>query len=554
MMNAFIGYAFIILSLISTIPYVAAQNIGPQNYSNFNLVLLNNTLYALGSLSPSFEIWSLDMSQSFTTTTANWQSRLNVTTLSSIAAPYDYGVAFGDSAGLLYAQAGRGGSNALATDRMSMTANMDSNNIAWYFGGRSENADGSMKYYNDIYTYDSNNSFWGEVVDSVQQSLRPGYKAGHTANLVKGKLFVLGGIAATLNTTSNTFSEIVQDFSTSLVFNLSTTDCRIANVSTGKGIPPSRLEHSMAEGPDGHSLVLFGGWYQAGEERTFYNDVWVLDTCTMDWAQQTVSGTAPIGRGGHEAVRVGNYMIIMGGYTNFTSETKFTYTNELAILDMSSWTWVSQFTATPTQTIAPVLTCEFAFPSTNVGTGGNPILPLDPIVYNNSGSSEAKKLGFGISFSTVAFLAIVGAGIWYFYRRRKRTKASTPYWLPGMGNDNSNTGHELGVYPPANHSRTTDYPMFVYDPEGEKNKKKGEIALHEGEPDSRTYTASDQHDWRAKEEEIRPSDGRPLPKHSSLWNRVRGLGDSSTDHDDQAGLIKGADKQGWTRLEDYDED
>ncbi|KAG2176091.1 hypothetical protein INT44_000570 [Umbelopsis vinacea] len=547
------------------------------------------------------------MSQSFTTTTANWQSRLNVTTLSSIAAPYDYGVAFGDSAGLLYAQAGRGGSNALATgilsyntngknstgnlnqplavgvhhsDRMSMTANMDSNNIAWYFGGRSEKADGSMTYYNDIYTYDSNNSFWGEVVDSVQQSLRPGYKAGHTANLVKGKLFVLGGIAATLNTTSNTFSEIVQDFSTSLVFNLSTTDCRIANVSTGKDIPPSRLEHSMAEGPDGHSLVLFGGWYQAGEERTFYNDVWVLDTCTMDWAQQTVSGTAPIGRGGHEAVRVGNYMIIMGGmsditnticisplgskaclialyfqgYTNFTSETKFTYTNELAILDMSSWTWVSQFTATPTQTIAPVLTCEFAFPSTNVGTGGTPILPLDPIVYNNSGSSEAKKLGFGISFSTVAFLAIVGAGIWYFYRRRKRTKASTPYWLPGMGNDNSNTGHELGVYPPANHSRTTDYPMFVYDPEGEKNKKKGEIALHEGEPDSRTYTASDQHDWRAKEEEIRPSDGRPLPKHSSLWNRVRGLGDSSTDHDDQAGLIKGADKQGWTRLEDYDED
>jgi hypothetical protein len=69
----------------------------------------------------------------------------------------------------------------------------------------------------------------------------------------------------------------------------------------------------MAEGPDGHSLVLFGGWYQAGAERTFYNDVWVLDTCTMDWTQQTVSGTAPIGRGGHEAVRVGNYMIIMGG-------------------------------------------------------------------------------------------------------------------------------------------------------------------------------------------------------------------------------------------------
>ncbi|KAI8579863.1 hypothetical protein K450DRAFT_240687 [Umbelopsis ramanniana AG] len=223
-------------------------------------------------------------------------------------------------------------------------------------------------------------------------------------------------------------------------------------------------------------------------------------------------------------------------------------------MSTSPWKWVTQFTPTATQTIAPVPACALSFPSTNVGTGGNPVPALPPIIYNEGSSSDAKKLGFSISFSTVAFLAIVGAGIWYFYRRRKRTKASTPYWLPGMGNDNTSTGHELGVYPPANHSRTTDYPMFVYDPEGEKNKKKGEIALHEGEPESRTYAASDQQDWRAKEEEIRPSDGRPLPKHSTLWNKVRGLGDSSTDHDDQAGLIKGADKNGWTRLEDYDED
>jgi hypothetical protein len=244
------------------------------------------------------------------------------------------------------------------------------------------------------------------------------------------------------------------------------------------------------------------------------------------------------------------------GYTNFTANLGLVYANDLAILDMSDMSnmqWVNQFTPTATQTIAPVPTCELNFPSTNVGTGGNPVAALPAIVYDDSNSSEAKKLGFSISFSTVAFLGIVGAGIWYFHRKRKRTKADTPYWLPGMGNDNTNAGHELGIYPPANHSRTTDYPMFVYDPEGEK-KKKGDIALPDSEPESRTYAASDQEDWRAKEEELRPSDGRPLPKHTSLWNRVRGLGDSSTDHDDQAGLIKGADKHGWTRLEDYDED
>lgn len=143
------------------------------------------------------------MSRPFTTTTANWQSRLNVTASNSIAAPYDYGVAFGDSAGYLYAQAGRGGSNALATgilsyntmganttgnlyqrklrnirrpsylpdnkkstppaltlgihqtDRMSMTANIDSNNIAWYFGGRTENADSSMTYVRILFGFPS---------------------------------------------------------------------------------------------------------------------------------------------------------------------------------------------------------------------------------------------------------------------------------------------------------------------------------------------------------------------------------------------------------------
>jgi hypothetical protein len=90
---------------------------------------------------------------------------------------------------------------------MSMTANMDSNNIAWYFGGREENSDGSMTYvriwiystvlneiltlycrsaiqFNDVYIYDANHSYWGSVFDSAQLNVRPSYSAGHTANLV----------------------------------------------------------------------------------------------------------------------------------------------------------------------------------------------------------------------------------------------------------------------------------------------------------------------------------------------------------------------------------
>jgi hypothetical protein len=63
------------------------------------------------------------MTQSFTTTTAPWQSKLNATNLSSLVQPYDYGVAYADSFGILYAEAGRGGTNELATNIVSYNTN-----------------------------------------------------------------------------------------------------------------------------------------------------------------------------------------------------------------------------------------------------------------------------------------------------------------------------------------------------------------------------------------------------------------------------------------------
>jgi hypothetical protein len=241
------------------------------------------------------------------------------------------------------------------------------------------------------------------------------------------------------------------------------------------------------------------------------------------------------------------------GFTQILNSQQELYANDLAILDMSQWAWVSSFTTSTTQNAQPTPLCSFSF-SPGVGeTGDSPINPQAPVIVGGSSNSdEAKKLGFGISFSTVAFLAILGGGIYFLYRRRRRSKSSIPYWLPGMGNEPSSAGHDIGIYPPADHSRTTDYPMFVYDPEGDK--KKGEIALPAEDSNTRTYTASDDvEEWRAKEEERRPSNGKALPQHSSLWNKVRGLGTNSSGQDDEASLIKGADKNGWQRLEDYED-
>lgn len=220
---------------------------------------------------------------------------------------------------------------------------------------------------------------------------------------------------------------------------------------------------------------------------------------------------------------------------------------------MSKWQWVSSFSPSTDQNAQPTPSCSFSFAPSVGQTGESPVSPpAPPVIVGGSNSDEAKKLGFGISFSTVAFLAILGGAAYFVFKRRRRSKTTTPYWLPGMGNDPSNTGHDLGIYPPADHSRTTDYPMFVYDPEGDK-KKGGKIALPAEDSNTRNYSASDVEDWRAKEEERRPSDGKALPQHNTLWNKVRGLGGNSSGHDDEAGLIKGADKSGWQRLEDMED-
>ncbi|KAG2176871.1 hypothetical protein INT43_007525, partial [Umbelopsis isabellina] len=556
---------------------------------------------------PTFEIWALDLSQSFSAETAPWQLKVNGSAYSSLLLPYTDGVAYASSAGNIIAEAGQGGTNQLAAGlvsynpvnenvgvvpalgdhgsvRMSMTANVDSNNNAWYYGGRTTNSAGQPQYhrfkFNDLKAYEIDEQYWAPQFLVGPQNFQPGYRAGHTANLIDQKLFVLGGVGALMNATTNQFVEYLPDFTTALVFNLTLSDTRVANYTTSSpsgSFPEPRLKNSMVEAPDGHSIVMFGG-FSTSNASVIFDDVWVLDSCYLRWEKKTIAGVAPAGRAGHSAVRVGNYMIIVGGtyvfcldcsystlridislgsaligFTQINADYKFDlYANDLAILDMSQWQWVNSFTTSTAQNTQPTPLCTFPFTLPDGQTGDSPITPQAPVIVGGSNSDEAKKLGFGISFSTVAFLAILGGAAYFVFKRRRRSKTTTPYWLPGMGNDPSNTGHDLGIYPPADHSRTTDYPMFVYDPEGDK-KKNGKIALPAEDSNTRTYSASDVEDWRAKEEERRPSDGKALPQHSSLWNKVRGLGGNSSGHDDEAGLIKGADKSGWQRLEDFED-
>lgn len=58
-----------------------------------------------------------------------------------------------------------------------------------------------------------------------------------------------------------------------------------------------------------------------GFQRTAFNDIYSLDTDTFEWLQLEPAGTAPDGRGGHNANFMANSskLMIFGGWS-FTSQ------------------------------------------------------------------------------------------------------------------------------------------------------------------------------------------------------------------------------------------
>lgn len=192
-------------------------------------------------------------------------------------------------------------------------------------------------------------------------------------------------------------------------------------------------------GLDGKSIVLFGG-QNATDTQTFdaTNDVYILDTCTLNWSQPVISGKPPIARAGHEAIVYGNqYMIIMMGIQNYDSNTGPIYTDETAILDMKSWTWVSHISTTTTITTITTPTCRFTFPvvipDTDGDDGGYNNNNNATVVSNTSKSPTTTQLAVGITFGILGFLLLSTGAIIFIMRIRRDVDAKqNPRWIPSV--------------------------------------------------------------------------------------------------------------------------
>jgi hypothetical protein len=137
------------------------------------------------------------------------------------------------------------------------------------------------------------------------------------------------------------------------------------------------------------------------------------------------------------------------GITNVDSQNDISYADDVAILDMSTWTWVTSIPAgTRPQPVNPG--CRFDMrvsPDDNSGGGGNggngsdrDALPYDSTVVSNPNKNDttALKEGLGISFGVLG-LALVGALVFFIRRMRQGARMVSPRWLPGILTRSSST-------------------------------------------------------------------------------------------------------------------
>ncbi|KAI9278960.1 hypothetical protein BDA99DRAFT_531688 [Phascolomyces articulosus] len=430
----------------------------PTNYSDFSAILIQQRIYLTGGNMDETNIWTLDISQGLNIQCPVWNPQ---ETSSEVAIePYSDGIAFAGLEGQIYVQAGDGGtvdmdnmvlyntssttwvnapvniSGPLPESRAQMSATMDTTSgIAWFYGGRAteaKQAAGESAYYNDFYSFNTQTSTWDWPPVRYAWGQRPA-RYGHTSSIIGNQIFILGGKTAVVNASGDTWVTYPADFQSVLVFD--TDGQKAVTMATIGDTPDGKVGFSAALAPDGHSIVVFGGQDTVTGQSS--QDVYLLDTCTLQWSNPGITGTPPSPRSGHQAVTYDHYMLILMGYNN---ESAGEFASDIGILDMSTWQWIDNLPAIQESiNAASKPECRFTMPhmpdsNGNGGGDGNSGLPYDPTVISNpnQSSDNSTQVALGVSFGVGGFLLIMGALVFYIRKLRKDAHTPSPRWLPDV--------------------------------------------------------------------------------------------------------------------------
>ncbi|KAF0549475.1 galactose oxidase [Gigaspora margarita] len=336
---------------------VICQNV-PSPRSQQTSTLVGTRLYFFGGaipLSVSNEVWYLDLSSSFNVSTPPWHSDVVMTVRysfgTSCLSPIDNSTIFliggrtwiantnfYSNTSSVYQFNSKTSQwttptintfNSSFASRNEIQAVIDNNGKIFIFGGTnyiSLTSTPIFDFYNDINTLDITTMTWSTQTQS--QSALP--NTAYTATLLPNGLIVY--IGGRNGSNSDTNIAQIQVFDTKLY----TWSTKSASGST----IASRLHHSAVLTQDGNIIIYGGSTHDSSGSFTYvFSDIAVLNTNSWVWSVPRVSGTSAPPLTQHSAELYKNYMILAFGATS----PSIIYTNNIYILDIQNYTWVTTF-------------------------------------------------------------------------------------------------------------------------------------------------------------------------------------------------------------------
>ncbi|KAF0549465.1 galactose oxidase [Gigaspora margarita] len=431
-------YYILFFVIFSSVNYFAiCQNI-PSPRREQTSTLVGTRLYFFGGatgISESNEVWYLDLSSSFNISRPSWLRDVAMPVGynfgTSCLSPIDKSTVFliGGRTWIANARTYSYTSSLYMITRNEIQAVIDNNGKIFIFGGDNYNSSTKL-YYNDMNILDITIMTWSTLTKS-QPALT---YFDYTATLLPNGLIVyIGGFGGSSTSVGlNNISQI-QIFDTkSYTWS--------AKLTSGSTIA-SRVFHSAVLTQDGNIIIYGGSTSNSGKVANVFSDIAVLNTNSWTWSVPSVSGTNAPPLTQHSAVLYKNYMILAFGATSATN----LYTNNIYILDIQNFTWVTTFNI-PTPTTNPAKhTQSNGYSSTD---------------HDSSNLHIGIGIGMGVVILAVVLFVI---GLFIYKNRHKQEIIATP----GTSKDDHiretyiSTIYTPGIPPPVKYELAPTYGVPV---------------------------------------------------------------------------------------------
>ncbi|RIB05651.1 hypothetical protein C2G38_2117854 [Gigaspora rosea] len=436
-MNFFQNFQSFLLIIILLFSFVNCQNIPNPRYAQTSS-LIGKRLYFFGgdfttnanvSIATN-EVWYLDLSSSFNTATPPWNKDVGMPIGyklgTSCVSPIDNSVflvggrmyipntgninlgsspvhVFNSNISLWTTPNIINGYNSSFEKRNQIQPVIDNNGKVYIFGGTNFTGldSSSFFYYNDMSILDTTSMTWSTLAAFTNA---PPPLLTNTATLLPTGIIVYIGGFKNLNGSFMPWPVSMNEIQTFNTKNFVWS----AQVAGGASIG-SRIAHSAVLTQNGE-IIIYGG--SIWDDRTISATPYIakLDTSSWMWSIPDLSLNSPQ-LCYHSAALYGDYMIIaFGQIPSKSSSSYYALSNNLYILDIKSYTWVTSFNPNQSK----------ALPPTTIQT---------PSPDNNLKNYLFIGIGIGAGMVLLGVFSVVG---FLLYKRKRQNQY--PKSIPTPGN------------------------------------------------------------------------------------------------------------------------